>query len=91
MLCNEHRMPAHGRLLAVVRDICRGKPRPDEVLRVPPDRIHALIRDVLSVPVRQAELRAEGGLLQTGEGLVYGCHECAYFLYILCKNSDCLP
>ena len=52
VLRDEHRMPAHGSLLAVIRNICRGKPRPDEVLRVPFDCIHALIRDVLSVLVR---------------------------------------
>ena len=75
MLGNKHRMPTHWRLLAVIWDDRRRKPRSDEVGSVALNGLHALVRYVLPVLFAQMELRAEGGSLQTGKRLLNCRHD----------------
>ena len=44
VLGDKHRMPAHRRLLAVIGDACRCKPRSDEVGSVALNGLQALVR-----------------------------------------------
>lgn len=75
VLGDKHRMPAHRRLLAVIGDACRCKPRSDEVGSVALNGLHTLVRYVLPVLLSQMELRAEGGSLQTGKRLLNCRHD----------------
>ena len=59
VLGDKHRMPAHRRLLAVIGDACRCKPRSDEVGSMALNGLHTLVRYVLPVLFAQMELRAE--------------------------------
>ena len=70
MLGYKYWMPSHRRLLAVIGDACRCKPRSDEVGSVALNGLHTLVRYVLPVLLTQMELRAEGGSLQTGKRLL---------------------
>ena len=70
MLGNKYRMPAHWRLLAVIWDDRRHKPRSDEVGSMVLNGFHALVHYVLPVLFAQMKLRAEGGFLQALKGLV---------------------
>ena len=75
VLGDKHRMPAHRRLLAVIGDACRCKPRSDEVGSVALNGLHTLVRYVLPVLLTQMELCAEGGSLQTGKRLLNCRHD----------------
>ena len=55
MLRLEHGMPAHRRLLAVVRRVCGRKARSDEVLTMGANRLQPLVGNVLSVRLQQME------------------------------------
>ena len=63
MLGNKHWMPAHWRLLAVIWDDRRRKPRSDEVGSMVLNGFHALAHYVLPVLFTQMELCAESRLL----------------------------
>ena len=64
MLGNKHWMPAHWRLLAVIWDDRRRKPRSDEVGSMVLNGFHALVHYVLPAFFTQMELCAESRLLQ---------------------------
>lgn len=64
MLGNKHRMPTHWRLLAVIWDDRRRKPRSDEVGSMVLNGSHALVHYVLPVLFAQMKLCAESGFLQ---------------------------
>ena len=55
----EDGVPVHWSLPAVVRRIRRRETRADEVLGVAPDRLHALLRNILPVGRREVEPRSE--------------------------------
>ena len=59
VLGDEHGMPAHRRLLPVVRRARRSEPRSDEVLAVGADRLHPLLGDVLPICFRKMEATPE--------------------------------
>ena len=63
MLRNKHRMPTHWRLLSVIGDDLRRKPRSDEVGSMVLNGSHALVHYVLPVFFTQMELCAESRLL----------------------------
>jgi len=73
----EHGMPAHRRLLPVVRRARRCEPRSDEVLAVGADRLHSLLGDVLPIRFREMEATPELRLPKPGEcGIVcVGVHD----------------
>ena len=48
----EHRVPAHRRLLAIVRRVRRSEARSDEVLAMAPNRLDAFFGDVLPIRFR---------------------------------------
>lgn len=75
VLGDKHRMSAHRRLLAVIGDACRCKPRSDEVGSVALNGLHTLVRYVLPVLFTQMELRAEGGSWQAAKCLLNCCHD----------------
>jgi len=72
MLRNKHRMPTHWRLLAVIWDDRRRKPRSDEVGSMVLNGFHALVHYVLPVLFAQMKLCAESGFLQAQKRLLNG-------------------
>ena len=72
MLGNKHRMPTHWRLLAVIWDDRRRKPRSDEVGSMVLNGSHALVHYVLPVLFAQMKLCAESGFLQAQKRLLNG-------------------
>ena len=70
MLGYKHRLTVYWRLLAVIWDARRGKPRLDEVGSMTLNGVHVPIHYVLPVLFAQMKLCAEGGFLQTLKGLV---------------------
>ena len=70
----EHGMPAHRRLLPVVRRARRCEPRSDELLAMGADRLHSLLSDVLPIRFRKMEATPELRLPKPGEcGIVCAC------------------
>lgn len=67
VLGDEHGVPAHRRLLPVVRRICGRETRSDEVLAVRANRLHSLLCDVLPVRSREMEATPELRLRQPRE------------------------
>ena len=72
MLGYKHRMTAHWRLLAVIWDNRRRKPRSDKVGGMTLNGVHALVQYVLPVLFAQMKLCAEGGSLQAQKRLLNG-------------------
>ena len=72
MLGNKHRMPTHWRLLAVIWDDRRRKPRLDEIGSMTLNGSHALVHYVLPVLFAQMKLYAESGFLQAQKRLLNG-------------------
>ena len=72
MLGNKHRMPTHWRLLAVIWDDRRRKPRSDEVGSMTLNGVHVPIHYVLPVLFAQMKLCAESGFLQAQKRLLNG-------------------
>ena len=70
MLGYKHRMTAHWRLLAVIWDDRRRKPRLDEFGGMTLNGVHVPIHYVLPVLFAQMKLCAECGFLQALKGLV---------------------
>ena len=66
----KHRVSAQGRLLAVIWDDRRRKPRLDEFGGMTLNGVHVPIHYVLPVLFAQMKLCAEGGFLQALKGLV---------------------
>ena len=86
MLRDEHRMPAHGCLLAVVFRFGRCKPLGDEICRMVSDCIPAFLADVLLVLRLQMKAAAEIRARKPHEHLRIGflplfvCHYAHLFL-----------
>ena len=72
MLGNKHRMTAHWRLLAVIWDDRRRKPRLDEFGGMTLNGVHVPIHYVLPVLFAQMKLCAESGFLQAQKRLLNG-------------------
>lgn len=72
MLRNKRRMPTHWRLLAVIWNARRRKPRSDEVGSMVLNGSHALVHYVLPVLFAQMKLCAESGFLQAQKRLLNG-------------------
>ena len=72
MLGNKHWMPAHWRLLAVIWNARRCKPRSDEIGSMTLNGFHALVHYVLPVLFAQMKLCAESGFLQAQKRLLNG-------------------
>ena len=72
MLGNKHRMPTHWRLLAVIWDDRRRKPRLDEIGSMVLNGVHVPAHYVLPVLFAQMKLCAESGFLQAQKRLLNG-------------------
>lgn len=72
MLRNKHRMPTHWRLLSVIWNARRRKPRLDEIGSMTLNGSHALVHYVLPVLFAQMKLCAESGFLQAQKRLLNG-------------------
>ena len=71
----EHGMPAHRRLLPVVRRISRCEPRSDEVLAMGAYRLHPLLCYVLPVRRREVEATAKIRLRQPRESRIIAVYQ----------------
>jgi len=77
----EHGMPAHRRLLVVVRRVSGCETSSDEALAVRADSLQPLAGDVLPVRLREMEATPELRLLQPGE-------RCVVVLHLTVSNSS---
>lgn len=88
MLCEKYRMTSHWRLLPVVRDLCRCKPRCNKILGMAANGVHTFFCNIVPILLCQMEFGTEPGRLQFGKCLIDGLHM-IYFLAI--KHSFRAP
>lgn len=75
MLCEKYRMTSHWRLLPVVRNLCRCKPRCNKILGMAANGVHTFFCNIVPILLCQMEFgTGTPGRLQFGKCLIDGLH-----------------
>ena len=65
MLCDEHRMTTHRRLLSVIWDICRGFSFCNEIFCVFPDCIQSFFMNVINIFLLKMKSASKPGIAKS--------------------------